>query len=615
MKLFSELRRRNVFRMAVLYIVAAWLIMQVAGVLIDLGSVPERIGPIILPLLVIGFPIALIFSWFYEITPEGISLEKDVDAAESITHVTGRRLDFIVIALLCAGLILFAYDKWWTGPPPELSIAVLPFENMSPDPDNSYFADGISEELLNGLAKVRGLRVTARTSSFSVRDKNLDIRQIGQMLNVAFVLEGSVRVAGEKVRITAQLIDSRTDKHRWSETYDRSMSDIFDVQSDITNNITASLKTVMNIEEQLGPYRDQDIQAYIELLKGREIERNAFTLASEEIYQQAIEHYENALQLDPDYADAYSAMAMAYAGLMQHYEYSFDRDRRNHARDQSEIAIQATLRLDPESSKAYEAQGLIHFLENNLAEAEAALQQAIALNPNNARAYFHLAWTIPDDRYDDLRRAIDRAHELDPRDADIIFILAEHLVFEGKLKEASDYYRLSLELSGRERLPPKDLPQAPSNLGFESGTDAWTLQGEHSYDFASISGASAVEGLQVGHIKSLSNDPRWFRLGQAFAAGPYSGTILRLTGKVKTEDLTGEAALWVRVDNAKGPVGFDNMEFYSIEEDIDWTEYEVRSYVPSDAVAILIGAYMTGEGKMWLDDFRIITDDNPEDTR
>ena len=145
MKFVSELKRRNVLRMLVLYAVAAWLILQVAEVLIDLADLSGWIGTTTLGLLVVGFPIALIFSWFYELTPAGISLEKDVDRADSITHVTGRRLDFIVISLLCAAVILFAYDKWWIGPPPEKSIAVLPFENMSGDPAQAIFPDAPQE--------------------------------------------------------------------------------------------------------------------------------------------------------------------------------------------------------------------------------------------------------------------------------------------------------------------------------------------------------------------------------------------------------------------------------------------------------------------------------------
>lgn len=208
MSIFSELKRRNVLRMAVLYAVVAWLIMQVAEVVIGLANLPEWIGPTILALLAVGFPIALIVSWFYELTPSDISLEKDAAAEEAITQVTGRRLDFLVISLLCAGLILFAYDKWWIGPPPENSIAVLAFENMSDDAEQEYFSDGLSEEILNLLAQTKSLKVIARTSSFLFKNKDVDIATMAAQLNVRHILEGSVRRSGNRVRITAQLIDA-----------------------------------------------------------------------------------------------------------------------------------------------------------------------------------------------------------------------------------------------------------------------------------------------------------------------------------------------------------------------------------------------------------------------
>jgi adenylate cyclase len=202
MGLVSELRRRNVFRMGVLYVVAAWLIMQVAGVLMDLGALPVAIGPWVLVLLVIGFPIALVFSWLFEITPEGLALEKDVPEGASITHITSRRMDFLVIAVLSAGLILFAYDKWWIGPPPEKSIAVLPFENISGDPEQEYFSDGLAEEVLNLLAQIPELTVISRSSAFSFKGKDVAIPAVAEQLNVAHILEGSVRKVGNRVRIT-----------------------------------------------------------------------------------------------------------------------------------------------------------------------------------------------------------------------------------------------------------------------------------------------------------------------------------------------------------------------------------------------------------------------------
>ena len=229
MGLVSELRRRNVLRMLVLYVVAAWLIMQVAEVIIALANLPDWIGPGILGLLAVGFPIALAFSWFYELTPEGMKLEKDIDPAESTTHVTGRRLDFLVISLLCAAVILFAYDKWWIGDPPEKSVAVLPFINLSGNPDNEYLSNGLTETLLHALAQLPDLKVPARTSSFYFKGQGIDVREVAAQLGVSNILEGSVQRDGDKLRIVAQLIEAETGFHLWSETYDRNMNNIFAV--------------------------------------------------------------------------------------------------------------------------------------------------------------------------------------------------------------------------------------------------------------------------------------------------------------------------------------------------------------------------------------------------
>ena len=192
--------------MLALYLVAAWLIMQVAEVIIGLASLPEWVGPATLGLLALGLPVALTLAWFYELTSEGISLEKEVDPAKSITHVTGRRMDFIVISLLSSALLLFAWHTWWPSAPIDRSIAVLPFVNMSDDPANEYFSDGLSEELLNVLSRARDLKVAGRTSSFAFKGRNEDLRTIGEALGVTHILEGSVRKAGSKIRITAELI-------------------------------------------------------------------------------------------------------------------------------------------------------------------------------------------------------------------------------------------------------------------------------------------------------------------------------------------------------------------------------------------------------------------------
>ena len=221
--LFTELRRRNVIRVGLAYIVAAWLLLQVADVVLNNIEAPEWVFQAILLVVGLGFPLALLFAWAFELTPEGLKKEKDVDRSESVTHVTGRKLDFAIIGVLVLALGYFAYDKFVIGTPvdessvaiddevsnteiPEMSIAVLPFVNMSSDPEQEFFSDGISEELLNMLAQFPGLRVAARTSSFQFKGQNQDIGKIADTLNVAHVLEGSVRKASTRLRITAQLI-------------------------------------------------------------------------------------------------------------------------------------------------------------------------------------------------------------------------------------------------------------------------------------------------------------------------------------------------------------------------------------------------------------------------
>lgn len=232
MSFISELRRRNVFRMAVLYVVAAWLIMQLAEVLISLGNMPNGLGPVTLGILAVGFPIALAFSWFYELTPEGITLEKYVESGASITHITGRRMDFVVIALPCAAVLFLAHDQWLTGPPPELSIAVLPFDHAGADgTDAAVLATGIQDGMLTRLSQLEPLKVTSRTSTERHEESTNSLREIAAELGVRKILEGGVQQVGNQIRINVQLIDAESDEHMWAETYDRSLTatDVFSV--------------------------------------------------------------------------------------------------------------------------------------------------------------------------------------------------------------------------------------------------------------------------------------------------------------------------------------------------------------------------------------------------
>jgi TolB-like protein len=251
-RLFEELKRRNVFKVGTAYVVLAWLLAQVTDIFLEPFGAPEWVIKTILLLLIIGFPLALLFAWAFELTPEGLKKEKDVDRSQSITHETGQKLNFAIIFILVLALGYFAIDKFVLEPQrkaetarqsaspvaepdtsSDKSIAVLPFVNMSEDAGNEYFSDGISEEILNSLAKVKDLKVAGRTSSFAFKGRDQDLRQIGDALGVNHILEGSVRKAGAKVRITAQLIQVEDGFHLWSETYDRELTDVFAIRGHI----------------------------------------------------------------------------------------------------------------------------------------------------------------------------------------------------------------------------------------------------------------------------------------------------------------------------------------------------------------------------------------------
>jgi len=448
-----------VLRMAVLYVVAAWLIVQVADALIDLAKLPDWIGTTILALLAVGFPIALIFSWFYELTPEGISLEKDVDPQESITHVTGRRLDFIVISLLCAGLILFAYDKWWIGPPPEKSIAVLPFQNMSADPEQEFFSDGLSDTLIHVLAQVSDLKVTAKTSSFYFKGKNIDVSEIARQLEVGTILEGSVQRAGNRVRVIAQLINAGEGTHLWSKSFDRDLEDIFAVQDEIAQEVVEALKvTLLDTEkERLAQRYQPTLEAYEQLILGRHemAKRTAGSLAAAEQY------FKQAIELDPDYALPYVGLAHTYnlqvlfGGLV--FEESLQR---------RQPLVEKALELDPLSGEAHTAKAALHQMqqaktgEEDHDVIEEEYLKAIKLNPNYATAHQWYGILLDDQgRFEEALVQIRLAAKLDPM-SPIIQSNAAGITWDtGRAEEALTLNRRNIERN----------PEFPNNYAQMAG--------------------------------------------------------------------------------------------------------------------------------------------------
>src|SRR5438132_240018 len=252
----SELKRRNVYKVAIAYAVVAWLLIQIATQVFPFFEIPNWVVRLVLLLLVIGFPIALILAWAFEITPEGIKRAEDVDLSQSITRRTGRKLDFLIIAVLLLVIAVFAYQRFWPGQKvaaatPEKSIAVLPFENLSEEKANAYFTDGVQDEILANLAKVAELKVISRASVMLYKSGNpRNLREIGQQLGVAHLLEGSVQRSGNRVRVMAHLIDARTDAHVWAQTYDRELADVFAIQSEIAKTIADQLQARLSPNEK-----------------------------------------------------------------------------------------------------------------------------------------------------------------------------------------------------------------------------------------------------------------------------------------------------------------------------------------------------------------------------
>lgn len=412
MSFIAELKRRNVFKVGAAYVVMAWLIAQGVDVFLENFGAPEWVIKTILLLLIAGLPVALFFAWAFELTPEGLKKEKDVDRSQSITHETGRKLDYMIIGVLLVALSWFAWDKFapQTGQEPVAggslaadnqsreqgslpqngslaadqaatkSIAVLPFVNMSEDASNEYFSDGISEEILNSLAKVKELKVAGRTSSFAFKGENQDLRQIGDALGVEHILEGSVRKAGTKVRITAQLIQVNDGFHLWSESYDRELDDVFAIQDEIATAILEQLKLhlLADGEQVVVASTRANSQAYdlYLLAKQRIYERTGPTI------QSAVELLDRAIAIDPEYAPAYAQRGIAEL-LLSEGTGTYGDIPLEQALANSKLYLDKALQLDPELAEAWAGLGLFHTTQPVITDkAIAPLQKALTLNPN-----------------------------------------------------------------------------------------------------------------------------------------------------------------------------------------------------------------------------------------
>jgi len=462
--LFNELKRRNVFKVAIAYVVVAWLVMQVADVVLNNITAPEWVFKVLMLFLAIGFPFAVIFAWAFEMTPEGLKRESEVDRSQSITHVTSRKLNNLITGALVLALAYFAYDKFVLSADrdaalvaataqavsensgsvvqepakAENSIAVLPFVNMSSDAEQEYFSDGLSEELLNLLAKIPELKVASRSSAFQFKGEKFDLKDVAQKLDVAHVLEGSVRKAGNQVRITAQLIKAEDGYHMWSETYDRSLDNIFAIQDEIAAAVVEALKI-----ELLGEAPRAEVvesEAYALLLKARYL----YSKWGKENFESAVAAYQQALAIDPGYAEAWAGLSVTYLSQTQSGYLTSDKGlvlARN--------AVDKALELNPKLATAWARLALIQgMFEWDWVSSEASIQKALELAPNDARVLGATATLgVFLGKLEESLAIRQRILADDPLDVITLFNIGSNLFYQGRLEESELAYRRLLELN------------------------------------------------------------------------------------------------------------------------------------------------------------------------
>lgn len=441
---FEELKRRNVFRVATAYAIAGWLIIQICTSTFPYLNLPGWLITAVIIFVAIGFPIALIFAWAFELTAEGLKKTAEVVPEKSVTKNTGKKLNRIIITSLSLLVVFLLVERVFFAQSNILdtqntevhaaSIAVLPFVNMSSDAENEYFSDGLSEELLNVLAKVEGMQVAGRTSSFKFKGRNENLSEIADELGVRYILEGSVRKDGNRVRITAQLIKADDGYHMWSDTYDRELNDIFAIQDEISKSVLNELKVRLLPEDEaeIAKAPTQDIEAYNAYLRGTQLE---ISRISEDL-ELAIQQYKEAIRIDPTFALAYARLAIAY-NLIKNYGSDIE-NIDELVRENVDRAIM----LDSDIPEAYGALGLMYLDEGEYEKSIEAFAKAVDLNPNYGIVYSWMGNTYIE-MVGKRQETIDsyrRAYEIDPENYVVRNNYIRSLMLEGKMDEALSMY-------------------------------------------------------------------------------------------------------------------------------------------------------------------------------
>lgn len=442
-RLWAELRRRRVIRVAIVYILVGWIVIDVASTVLPPMGLPAWAVKLVIVLIALGFPIAVAMGWMFDLGPRGIERTAPSDPSAPVaTAAADIPATRVVADDTAATATLAAVLASRTSISPDTSskhnpatmetdrrtIAVLPFVNMSGNPDNEYFSDGISEEILNLLTKLPQLKVASRTSSFFFKGKEIDIPTVAAKLRASTILEGSVRRAGSRVRITAQLVDAESDSHLWSEIYDRELEDVFAIQDDIARSIVDALKVTLSPKERrsIQYVATTNVQAYDDYLRGRRY----FYAWTRRDSLRAIEMYERAIEQDPKYAAAWAGLADAYS--MRYRFLEADDAYIAKALEASERALQ----LDPDSAEAHASRGLALYISKQPGEAERHFETAILISANAFEPYFlYGACSTSQGNYEKAARLYIRASEISPADYLPLVYLAQAYSEMGRKKD------------------------------------------------------------------------------------------------------------------------------------------------------------------------------------
>ena len=475
---FGELKRRNVYKVAIAYAVVAWLLMQVASQIFPFFEIPNWAVRLVVLLLVIGFPVAMILAWAFELTPEGIKRAEDVDLSKTVRRKTGRKLDFFIIAvlLLVVGILLFQRLHPNVSPAVssslEKSIAVLPFENFSEDKAFAFFADGVQDEILTDLAKIADLKVISRTSVMQYKNTaTRNLPEIAQALKVAHILEGSVQRSANRVRVSAQLIDARNDTHVWVEKYDRELADVFAIQSEIAEKIAEQLQAKLSPKEKaaIAERPTSDLAAYDLYLRAKELIYEVSTSHEKEDYFKAVQLLDQAVARDPGFLLAHCQLAYVHDDI---YFSNYDPTETRLAL--AETSVRAAARLQPDAAETHLVQA-IHFYwgYRNYDRARAELAKAQRTLPNNAQIFQFLGLIDRrQSRWDEAIRNLERAVDLDPRNQDMLNDLKDTYYNLRRYEEAIAVAYRALSLQPRNAL----LRTLPAWIGVDADANIAPLR-------------------------------------------------------------------------------------------------------------------------------------------